>query len=133
METQERQSILIADSDQEFSRTMKVRLELNGYNVATVNDGNAALDLLAAEEFDLLISEIKLPGLGGIQLLEKINRTGIGVPVIFLTAYGEVESYLRVMNMGAYDYLNKPPKIKHILPVVEKAIETAGKCRISSR
>jgi len=132
MVMQERQSILIADNDQEFSRAIKIKLELNGYNVATVNDGNTALNFLAEKEFDLLISELMLSGFGGIQLMEEINRTGIEVPVIFLTAYGEVESYLRAMNMGAYDYLNKSRKITEILSVVKKAIETAGKCHISS-
>jgi DNA-binding NtrC family response regulator len=126
-----KKSILLVDSDREFSGTIKKMFQEYGYAVSTVYDGIKALRLLAEAEFDLIISELVIPKLDGIELMEEINRRRINVPVIFLTAKGEIESYMDVMNMGAFDYLHKPAKETEILKIVKKAFETTAKSRIS--
>jgi DNA-binding NtrC family response regulator len=128
---QDSKSILLAGGDAEFSKTIKAILNLYGYRVAMANDGSKVFDLLAEEEFDLIISELKMPGFGGTALLEELKKTKAATPVIVLTASGDVESYLRVMNLGAFDYLEKSVKATEILRIVRQAIDAASTCHIS--
>ena len=64
-----------------------------------------------------------MPNLDGLGLMEEIRRKSIDLPIIFLTAYGEIESYMDIMNMGAFDYLNKPVSAPDMLRVVKRALE----------
>lgn len=119
-----RHSILLVDDDQEFRKAMKKMFEKSGYNVTGVGDGREALEILSEEVFDLIISDLRMPNLSGIELMEEIKRKRIETPVIFITAYGEVESYMDLMNMGAFDYLNKPVRGREILGLARKALDT---------
>ncbi|UCD57932.1 MAG: response regulator [Candidatus Hydrogenedentota bacterium] len=119
----EKQSILLVDDDHEFRDGIRRMFEESGYTVAIACDGQEAIDILSKDAFDLVVSELRLPGLNGIELMKEISRKRMNVSVIFLTAYGEIESYMDLMNMGAFDYLNKPVREKEILSVVKKAIE----------
>jgi len=129
----DKQSILLIDSDREFCVAIKRMFQEHGYMVSTVHDGINALCLLEEEEFDLIISDLVIPKLDGIELMEEINRRKIDVPVIFLTADGEIQTYMDLMNMGAFDYLNKPAKESEILRVVKNAFEKAGMSCFSLR
>ena len=115
-------SILFLDDDPEFCRAMASMFERSGYKTAIANDGCEAFDMISNEAFDLIFSELRMPGLTAIKLMQEVSRRKIKVPVIFLTARGEVESYMDLMNMGAFDYLTKPIKGKEILRVAEKAL-----------
>lgn len=119
-----RYSILFVDDNREFRKTMKKILERRGYDFTEAPDGIEALKLLLDKRFDLIISDLRMPNLDGLKLMEEIRKKSINVPVIFLTAYGEVESYMDLMNMGAFDYLNKPISIPDMLRIVERALET---------
>ena len=122
----DRQSILLVDDDHEYGKAMKRMLERSDYDVMIARDGEEAIDVLSANAFDLVISEVRIPKFSGTELMEEINRREINVSVIFLTAYGEVESYMDLMNMGAFDYLNKPVKEQEILSVAKKALESVN-------
>ena len=98
-------------------------LEKQGYDVAVAGNGREAIDTLSENAFDLVISEVRMPVLDGIGLIEEINMRGIDVSVVFLTAHGEVESYMDLMNMGAFDYINKPLKEQGIVNLVRRALE----------
>jgi DNA-binding NtrC family response regulator len=119
-----RHSILFVDDDREFRKTMKKVFERRGYDFTGAADGTEALDLLSKNTFDLIISDLRMPNLNGVGLMEELRRRSIDLPVIFLTAYGEVESYMDLMNMGAFDYLNKPVSAPDMLRVVKRALET---------
>ena len=125
------QSILLVDDDHEYGRAMRKMLERSGYDVTIARDGQEAMDILSVIEIDLVISEVRTPQLNGIDMMEEINRSEIDASVIFLTAYGDVESYMDLMNMGAFDYLNKPVKKREILSVVKRALGTYGEYGIS--
>lgn len=123
-----RHSILLVDDDHEFRKAMKKMFERSGYSVTGAGDGREALEVLSEKAFDLIISDLRMPNLSGIELMEEIKRKRIDTPVIFITAFGEVESYMDLMNMGAFEYMNKPVKGKEILDLARKALETvAGK------
>ena len=121
-----RQSILLVDDDQEFRKAMKKMFEKAGYDVTVSADGQEALDAIAEKSFDLIISDLRMPNLNGMELMEELKRRKINLPVIFITAYGEVESYMDLMNLGAFEYINKPVKGQEILGVVRKALESAS-------
>ncbi len=125
----EKQSILLVDDDQEFRKAMKKMFERSGYSVTLAADGQEALNILSEETFDLIISDLRMPNLNGMQLMEELKKKGVKIPVIFITAFGEVESYMDLMNLGAFEYINKPVKGQEILNVARKALETRGNSR----
>ena len=114
--------ILLVDDDREFLKAMKKMFEKSGYIVTLAGDGMEALEILSRDAFDLIISDLRMPNLNGIELMEEISRKKLDVPVIFITAYGEVESYMDLMNLGAFEYINKPVRGREILSVVERAL-----------
>ena len=116
-------SILFVDDDYEFRKTMKKIFERRGYDFVGAADGIEALELLSERTFDLIISDLRMPNLDGIGLMEEIRRQSMDLPIIFLTAHGEIESYMDLMNMGAFDYLNKPISAPEMLRVVQRALE----------
>ena len=120
----DRHTILLVDDDKEFRKAMKKMFENSGYTAVIAADGNEALDALSKEDFDLVISDLRMPNLNGIELMEELQRRGLEIPIVFLTAFGEVESYMDLMNLGAFEYLNKPVKSKEILEVVRRATES---------
>lgn len=120
----ERHTILLVDDDKEFRKAMKKMFENYGYTAVIAADGNEALDAISKEDFDLVISDLRMPNLNGIELMEELQRRGLEIPIVFLTAFGEVESYMDLMNLGAFEYLNKPVKSKEILEVVRRATES---------
>lgn len=126
-----KRTILHVDGDKVFCKAMKRAFEKSGYVVSVARDGLRAIELLSKCSFDLIISELGMPKLDGIELMEEVNRREINVPVIFLTANGEIESYMDLMNMGAFDYLHKSVKEREILRVVKNAFKKAGKALIS--
>ena len=119
----EKHSILLADDDKEFRKAMKRMFEREGYAITIAADGREALDALASGEFSLIISDVRMPNLDGIQLMEELSRRALEIPIIFLTAFGEVETYMDLMNLGAFEYVNKPVKGRTILEIARRAIE----------
>ena len=121
-----KQSILLVDDDREFCKVLKKMLEKSGYVVTLAADGQEALDILSKDVFDLIFSDLRMPRLNGIELMEAIKRKKVRTPVVFITAYGDVESYMDLMNMGAFDYISKPVKGREILDIAGKVLETQG-------
>jgi DNA-binding NtrC family response regulator len=129
----EQQSILLVDDDLEFRKAMKKMFEKSGYTVTVVADGQEALETLSRGTFDLIISDLRMPNLNGLELMEEIKRKQLDTPVIFITAYGEVSSYMDLMNLGAFEYINKPVKGQEILSVARRALEMHGNSPSMSR
>ena len=125
-------TILLVDDDLEFRKAMKRMFERSGYEITAAADGREALEALKYKKFDLVISDLRMPNLGGLELMSELRRQGVETPVVFLTAYGEVESYMDLMNLGAFEYVNKPVKSKEILEVARRAIEASGSQSLSS-
>jgi len=135
-----RRRILLVEPDQEFRNGFKRMLKQSGYDVVTAVDGRDALDILSETECDLIVTALRMPNLDGVELMAELNRTRIRAPVIFITAYGDVESYMDVMNMGAYDYLNKPVTAEAIYDRARRALgdsipttSTVNDCRTPVR
>jgi len=99
-----------------------------GYRVTAVSNGVNALEKLKGQDYDLVISDLKMPELDGIELLRRVNEEEIAVPVIIISGYGTVESAVEAMKLGAFDFILKPFAPKVMNSVVERAI----RCRVSS-
>ena len=101
-------SILIVDDEERFRVTLGKRLKEAGFPVETVGSGQEALDHLGQQPADVVILDIKMPGLSGIEVLAEIRRRHIGTEVLLLTGHAEVSSAVEGMRLGAHDYLMKP-------------------------
>ena len=115
--------IFLVEDDLSFGSVLKSYLELNDFSVDWIDDGKYAIDHFRKGVFDICILDIMLPHVDGFTIAGDIRKMNPTIPIVFLTAYGEVESYMDVMNLGAFEYLHKPVRKKEILGVVEKALE----------
>ena len=95
--------ILVVEDEKNMREILKILLEGEGYNVSTATDGTEGIGLLDREIFDLVITDIKMPGVDGIEVLKKAQEMSPGTLVIMITAFGTTESAIEAMKLGAYD------------------------------
>ena len=117
------EKILVVDDEQSMTQFLGIVLRKEGYNVTTANNGRDALEKVRAEAFDVVITDIKMPGMDGIQLLQGIKKQDPAVPVVIMTAYASQQSAIDAVNMGAFQYLIKNAKNDEIKLIVRNAIE----------
>jgi DNA-binding NtrC family response regulator len=123
----DKKCILIVD-DEENSRTGLHRiLTKYNYDVLTAETGAEALVQLKKKHCDVILTDMKMPGMSGIDLLKKVKEVSPEIGVIIFTAYGEVDSYLEAMNLGAFEYLNKPIKVDELKRVISKVLSQQEK------
>ena len=115
--------ILLADDDESLRKVIEFNLEQEGYEVVTASDGKGALRLYAEHAPDLVITDIKMPELDGLELLKQIRRSDIEKLVIVVTAFGSIDNAIEAMKLGAYDYITKPFNRDELKLVVRKALE----------
>ncbi len=115
--------ILIVEDERSMREVLKMLLEGEDYDVITASDGLDGKEYIEKDIFDLVISDIKMPGLDGFGLLKVIKEISPDTLVIMVTAFGTNESAIEAMKLGAYDYINKPFNIDEIRIIVNKAIE----------
>jgi len=115
--------VLIVDDEENLRHMLRVMLRKHGYEVAEAADGEAALALAAAEPFDFILSDVRMPTLDGLGLLRKAQAAGIGGTFIMMSAYGTIDTAIECMKEGAYDYVSKPFKSDEVLLVLKKAEE----------
>ncbi len=115
--------ILVVDDDPEMAQLLSDVLRGEGFSVLALGDSLEAFRILSREEFDLLITDLRMKGLKGLDLLEEARKVAPLTPVIIITAFGTVESAIQAMKMGAYDYVTKPFQMDEILLTVKKALE----------
>ncbi|MBM4386232.1 MAG: sigma-54-dependent Fis family transcriptional regulator, partial [Deltaproteobacteria bacterium] len=108
MKMKEEVKILVVDDEEIMRESLKCWLEEDGYKVSTAESGFAALDVLAADKPDLIILDLKMPKMDGVETLKKIRQIDQKIPVIIVTAYASIETAIQTMKEGAYDYLIKP-------------------------
>lgn len=116
-------SILILDDDQDTQTLLKRILEKSGYETTVASDGIEALLYLGKKDFDLILSDINMPNLDGLKLLELNNQKGIAVPVIFLTAQSGESCEQQCLELGAVDFIKKPFQKDILLLRVERALD----------
>ena len=115
--------ILIVDDEDGMRRLLGRVLTREGYETSTVGSGAEALRLVANERFDLVVTDIKMPEMDGLQLLEELKEYEPSLPIIVMTAYGTIENAVQALRFGAYDYIAKPFETDEIKLTVAKALE----------
>ncbi|MBN2505423.1 MAG: sigma-54-dependent Fis family transcriptional regulator [Verrucomicrobia bacterium] len=115
--------ILIVDDEPGLCAGLREALQREGYDVEAATDPRDALKVMETRLFNLVISDIKMPGISGLELLTRVKQNSRDTVFILMTAYGTVESAVEAMKEGAYDYLTKPIDLKRLRAVVRKALE----------
>src|SRR5512138_352233 len=115
--------ILLVDDDPDLRALLSDRLRFMGFEVACAEDGREALAALRAQRFTLTLLDLQMPNLSGMEVLETIGKEGIETTVIVITALGTLERAVEAMRAGAYDFLPKPLRPRHLEIVIEKALE----------
>jgi DNA-binding NtrC family response regulator len=117
-------TILIVDDDASMRILLRKILEKHDYKVVEAHDGEEALNFLKTDpEIALVITDIRMPKKDGICLLSEIVESYKEIKVILITAFGEIDQYLDAMNIGAFEYLNKPFKNQQLLDLVKRAAD----------
>ncbi len=116
-------SILIAEDEKNMRQGLQELFEDDGYVVETASDGNKAAKKIQQRSYDLVVTDIKMPGMDGMKVLKKIKDSSPHTPVIMITGYGTIENSVEAMKLGAYDYITKPFNLEEVKLVVEKALQ----------
>jgi len=115
--------ILIVEDDEIFLRPLQRTLEVAGYEVLVVPSGEDAIDLLKKDDVDLVLTDKRLPGIDGVEIVRRIKADHSNLAVVVMTAYGTIGSAVEAMRLGAEDYLVKPFDAAEVLMVLRRAIE----------
>ena len=123
----EQQSLLIVDDDISILEVLEARLESAGFRVIKATGGHEALQILAEKDICLLISDMKMPELSGMELLDEVRKLRPELPIIFLTAYGTIPGAVAALKSGAVDYLTKPFDGKELIEKVRNTLKSPAK------
>jgi two-component system response regulator AtoC len=126
MSLDSKRTILIADDEANMRKVLAAMLRSEGYEVHTVADGQEALDLLGRLHIDVLLTDLRMPRVDGMELLRRVLAGHDGIPVVMLTAHGTVDTAVSAMKLGAFDYLSKPFDKDELRLVIRKATATAA-------
>ncbi len=115
--------VLVVDDEKVIREILADFLSLEGFQVSTAPDGIAALERLYEKTFNMVISDLKMPNMGGLELLGKIQVEHKNVLTVIMTGFGTVETAIEAMKKGAYDYILKPFKVEEVVHVIHRGIE----------
>jgi DNA-binding response OmpR family regulator len=117
--------MLFVDDEEELVSALTERLELRGIITVGATRGAEALEYIDGQDFDIVVLDVKMPGLGGLEVIERIKAAHPGLPVILLSGHGSEDDAERGLELGAFDYLMKPVKIDALLATCRKAVAAA--------
>ncbi len=115
--------ILVVDDDESMRHMLSLVLKREGYEIQAVGKGSDALQLASSEPFDFILSDVVMPGMGGLELLQALKAKKIDATVIMMSAYGNLDTAVEAMKSGAYDYISKPFRPDEALMALRKAEE----------
>ncbi len=116
-------NILVVDDEESLRHMLVVLLQREGYSATAVSSGESALAELSQRPYDVVLSDIRMPKLGGLELMDEIHRREIHTTVILMSAFGSVDTAIEAMKRGAYDYVSKPFRPDEVVLVLKKAEE----------
>jgi two-component system response regulator HydG len=119
----EKSHILVVDDEPSMRTTLSILLKREGYAVSQAGDGREALEKLKKGEFQMILTDLKMEGLDGMELLREVKARNPGIEILIFTAYGTVDSAVEAMKLGAYDYIGKPFDEEELLLKVNRALE----------
>ena len=120
--TAQKPAILIVEDEPKMRRLLELQLAEDGFQAHTAADAEAGLKLLSKEKFDLIVTDLKLPGMNGLEFLQAAKRINADLPVVVMTAHGTIESAVEAMKNGASDYVLKPFSLAELVLVIRKEL-----------
>jgi DNA-binding NtrC family response regulator len=118
------EKLLIVDDEPDMLKLLGMIIrDKTPYETITTNNPTEALDLVKKGGYDLVITDLKMPGLDGVEMLEAVKKLDADIPVIIMTAYGTVETAEEALSKGAFDFITKPFRKEQILFTIEKALK----------
>lgn len=117
--------ILVVDDEISIRRTLKDILEYEKYEVTDAENGIKALEIVQSEKFDLILCDIKMPGMDGLEVLEEITKT-IDTPVVMISGHGTIDTAVEAIKKGAFDYISKPFDLNRLLVTVRNAMDKSN-------
>ncbi|MGD0883829.1 MAG: sigma-54 dependent transcriptional regulator [Thermodesulfovibrionales bacterium] len=114
--------VLVIDDDETVRDVLTTFLRGNGYEVTVAKDGEAGLDLIRAEDVDIVLTDLVMPGISGMDVLKDICAIKANTPVIVVTAFGTVQTAVEAMKVGAFDYITKPFALDEVIMTIERAL-----------
>lgn len=117
--------ILVVDDEISIRRTLKDILEYEKYEVMDAENGVKALEIVQNEKFDLILCDIKMPGMDGLEVLEELNKT-IDTPVVMISGHGTIDTAVEAIKKGAFDYISKPFDLNRLLVTVRNAMDKSN-------
>ena len=124
--TEQQRHVLVVDDEQETCDLLQMVLEREGYKVTTSTSAGSALELVGSVDFDLVLTDLQMPEMGGLELCERVLGTRPNVPVVVITGQGSLESAIGAIRVGSYDFITKPVDPKLLILTVSRAIEHRG-------
>ena len=115
--------VLLIDDETVFTTNMSKLLTGRGYRVTAVNSGDSAIQVLEKEDFDVVVLDLKMPGMDGITTLKEMKKLDLFTETLILTGHGSIDSAMEAIKLGAYDYLPKPCEIGELVAKIEEAWE----------
>ena len=116
-------TILIVEDESKMQRLLQLSVAEEGYVAVTASDAESGLNLLRQDKIDLVLTDLRLPGMNGLEFLQAIKRTNAAIPVVVMTAYGTVETAVEAMKGGASDYILKPFSMEEIKLIIRKELD----------
>jgi DNA-binding NtrC family response regulator len=116
-------TILLVDDEVVFTNNMSKLLTKRGYRVTAVNSGEDALRALQENSFDVMVLDLKMPGMDGIATMHEMRKLELSTEVLILTGHGSIDTALEAIQLGAYDYVTKPCEIEELVSKIEAAFE----------
>jgi two-component system response regulator PilR (NtrC family) len=115
--------VLVVDDEKSMREILEIFLRNEDYDVSVAADGKSAVESIRSDIFDLIISDMKMPKMGGLELLKNVKESSPDTVFVVMTAFGTTESAVEAMKLGAYDYIQKPFQMDDIRLVVKNALE----------
>src|SRR4051812_20937298 len=120
----EKKQVLIVDDEPNLRKILAAQLSRDGYDVLTAEDGAEGLSILRDHHIDLVVTDLKMPKVDGMELLREALREDPELPVVMITAHGTVDTAVEALKTGAFDYLTKPFDKDEVRQIVAKALKT---------
>jgi DNA-binding NtrC family response regulator len=115
--------LLIVDDEQSIRQTLRDILEYENFEVEEAADGKEGLQKILNNEYDVVILDIKMPKMDGMEVMEEVSKVGVDVPIIMLSGHGNIDTAVEAVKKGAYDYISKPPDLNRLLITIRNAME----------
>src|SRR5215212_3514446 len=116
-------NILIIDDEKAIRKTLGEILSYEGYKIDEASDGEEGLKKFKEKNYDVVLCDIKMPKLDGIEFLQKAGENNADIPVIMISGHGNIETAVEAVKKGAYDYISKPPDLNRLLITIRNAME----------